>query len=254
MMVPDTYLPRISLITIVYNDVGGIEKTILSIINQTYREVEYIIIDGGSTDGTIDIINKYMERITRWLSEPDNGLYDAMNKGLSLASGDYVWFINSGDQVYATDTIDKMVRSSDIPPDIYYGGTIIIDAEGNEIGDRRLKPPRQLSWKSFKKGMLVCHQSVVVRRSIAPEYDLKYRIAADIDWVIRVTKNARTIHNTGQVLSRFLEGGLSRVKVKQGLKERFAIMSQYFGFVPTLLRHFIFGARLLGFYLRYRRI
>jgi len=253
-MVPDIYLPRISLITIVYNDVAGIEKTILSIINQTYRELEYIIIDGGSTDGTIDIINKYKDRITRWLSEPDNGLYDAMNKGLSLASGDYVWFINSGDQVYATDTIDKMVRSSDIPPDIYYGGTIVIDAEGNEIGDRRLKPPHRLSWKSFKKGMLVCHQSVVVRRSIAPEYDLKYRIAADIDWIIRVTKNARTIHNTGQVLSRFLEGGLSRVKVKQGLKERFAIMSRYYGIVPTFLRHFIFGARLLGFYLRYRRI
>jgi hypothetical protein len=131
---------------------------------------------------------------------------------------------------------------------------MIIDAAGREIGDRRLKPPVQLSWRSFRKGMLVCHQSVIVRRSIASEYDLKYRIAADIDWVIRVTRNAGSIHNTGLVLSRFLEGGLSRTKVKQGLKERFVIMSHYYGFFPTFLRHFIFGARLVSFYLRYRRI
>jgi glycosyltransferase involved in cell wall biosynthesis len=251
---PLTSLPRISVITIVYNDVTGIEKTILSIVSQTYRELEYVIIDGGSADGTIDIIRKYEDRITKWISEPDKGLYDAMNKGLSLAGGDYVWFINSGDQIFAADTVEKMIRSIDIMPDIYYGGTMIIDAKGNEIGDRRLKPPRHLSWKSFRKGMLVCHQSVVVRRSIASEYDLSYRIAADIDWVIRVTRNAYTIHNTGLILSRFLEGGLSRTKVKQGLKERFTIMSHYYGFVPTFLRHFIFGARLVSFYLRYRRI
>jgi glycosyltransferase involved in cell wall biosynthesis len=247
-------LPGISLITVVFNDAAGIEKTILSIISQTWKDLEYVIIDGGSGDGTLDIIRKYEDRITRWISEPDEGLYDAMNKGLKIATGEYVWFINSGDQIYAVDTIEKMFRSSDINPDIYYGGTMIIDANGNEIGDRRLKPPLQLSWRSFRNGMLVCHQSIVVRRMIAVEYDLKYRISADIDWIIRVTRNAQNINNTGLVLSRFLEGGVSRTKVKQGLKERFAIMSYYYGFIPTLLRHVLFGARLLKFYLRYRRI
>lgn len=251
---PDKNMPRISLITVVYNDFKGIEKTILSIINQTYRELEYLVIDGGSGDGTVDVIRKYEDKITRWISEPDKGLYDAMNKGLRMATGDYVWFLNSGDQIYSGNTIEKMIWGIDIQPDIYYGGTIIIDAEGNEIGDRRLKPPRQLSWKSFMNGMLVCHQSIIVRRSIATEYDLRYKISADIDWVIRVTRNADIIHNTGLILSRFLEGGLSRTKVKQGLKERFAIMRYYYGFIPTFLRHFIFGARLLNFYLRNRRI
>jgi glycosyltransferase involved in cell wall biosynthesis len=247
-------LPYISVITIVFNNADQIEKTILSVISQTYRNLEYIIIDGGSSDGTLEIIKKYADRITQWISEPDKGLYDAMNKGLNLASGDYVWFINSGDQIYAADTAEKVVSCAGMLPDIFYGGTMIIDAAGKEIGDRRLKPPKRLGWKSFRKGMLVCHQSLVVRRSVAVAYDLTYRIASDIDWVIRVTRKADSIHNTGLVLSRFMEGGLSRTKVIKGLKERFVIMRHYYGFIPTVLRHFIFGTRLVSFYLRYRRI
>jgi glycosyltransferase involved in cell wall biosynthesis len=254
MTVPEKERPCISLITVVYNDITGIEKTILSIINQTWRNLEYVIVDGGSTDGTLDIIRKYEAQITRWVSEPDKGLYDAMNKGLSMATGEYVWFINSGDRIFAPDTMEKMIGSRDTYPDIYYGGTMIIDAEGRDIGDRRLRPPRHLSWKSFRNGMLVCHQSIVVRRNIAPEYDLNYSIAADIDWVIRVARNAGSIHNTGLILSRFLEGGLSSTKIEQALRERFAIMRKNYGLLPTFLRHFIFGARLSYFYLRHRRI
>jgi len=246
--------PRISIITVVFNDKEHIENTILSVANQTYTNIEYVIIDGESTDGTIDIISEYEDKIDILKSESDSGLYDAMNKGLQVAGGDYVWFLNSGDRIYSDDTITRMIRDSNAHPDILYGGTMIIDEKGEEIGDRRLKPPEKLSWKSFKYGMLVCHQSVIVRKEIAPEYDLNFRISADIDWLIRATKNAGEIHYTGLILSQFLDGGLSKKKVKEGLRERFRIMTRYYGFIPTFLRHFIFGMRLLNFYLKHKRI
>jgi glycosyltransferase involved in cell wall biosynthesis len=245
--------PVISIITVVYNDREHIEGTILSVLNQTYESIEYIIVDGGSDDGTLEIIRKYGQR-TRVISEPDHGLDDAMNKGLRVAGGDYVWYLNSGDQVFSRDTVEKMVRGMKGMPDVIYGGTMIIDEAGKEIGDRRLKPPGNLSWRSFRQGMIVCHQSLVIRRAIAADFNLDYSIAADIDWAIRCTKRAGSIHNSGLVLSRFLEGGLSGTHIKKGLRERFEIMRQFYGLVPTILRHFLFGIRLTNFYLKHRRI
>ncbi len=245
--------PVISIITVVYNDRDHIEGTILSVLNQTYPEIEHIIVDGGSDDGTLEIIRKYEQR-TRVISEPDKGLYDAMNKGLRVSEGNYVWYLNSGDQVFSHDTVEKMVRGMKGMPDVIYGGTMIIDEAGKEIGDRRLKPPENLSWRSFRQGMIVCHQSLVIRRAIAADFNLDYSIAADIDWAIRSTKKAGSIHDSGLVLSRFLEGGLSGTHIRKGLRERFRIMRQYYGLVPTLLRHFLFGIRLTNFYLKHRRI
>lgn len=251
--------PKISIITVVFNDRDHIGWTVDSVAGQTYQNIEYIIIDGGSTDGTLEIIRE-KGRADVVVSEPDRGLYDAMNKGLASATGDYVWYLNSGDQIYAPDTVEKMVGSlgerkhaGDLP-DVVYGGTMIIDEEQNEIGDRRLKPPQGLTWRSFRQGMVVCHQSLLVRRQIAPEYNTGYRISADIDWAIRSTRKATRIHHSGLVLSRFLKGGLSGKNIRKGLKERFRIMAGFYGFLPTLLRHFLFGLRLTGFYLRNRRI
>jgi hypothetical protein len=139
-------------------------------------------------------------------------------------------------------------------PDVIYGGTMIIDEAQNEVGDRRLKPPEQLTWLSFRQGMVVCHQSLIVKRSGAPEYNLEYSLSADIDWAIRSALSAAQIYNSDQVLSRFLEGGLTEHNIKAGLKERFAIMRHYYGLIPTILRHFVFGIRLTNFYLRHRRI
>jgi glycosyltransferase involved in cell wall biosynthesis len=192
--------------------------------------------------------------IQKLISEPDQGLYDAMNKGLQVASGDYVWFLNSGDQVYSTDTVERMVEGMEGSPDVIYGGTMIIDEAQNEVGDRRLRPPDQLNWKSFRQGMVVCHQSILVKRELAPQYNLEYRLSADIDWVIRASLKAGRIHNSRLVLSRFLEGGLTDHNIKAGLKERFRIMTRYYGLIPTILRHFLFGIRLTNYYLKHRRI
>jgi glycosyltransferase involved in cell wall biosynthesis len=244
--------PFISIITVVYNGEDHIGRTIESVIEQTYKEIEYIIIDGKSTDKTLDIINGF-NGVDLLVSEPDSGLYEAMNKGLKAATGDYVWFLNSGDQIFSKDTVETMVAGLSGRPDIIYGGTMIIDEAQNEVGDRRLKPPDQLSWRSFNQGMVVCHQSILVKRELAPEYNLEYRLSGDIDWVIRACKVATGIHNTGLILSRFLEGGLTDHNIKAGLKERFRIMTKNYGLIPTILRHFVFGVRLTNFYLKHRR-
>lgn len=244
--------PKISIITVVFNGENHIARTIESVLDQAYKHIEYIIIDGKSTDDTLDVIARY-DGVDQVISEPDTGLYDAMNKGLKRATGDYVWFLNSGDQVYEKDTVEKMLSGLKGLPDFIYGGTMIIDEQQQEVGDRRLKPPANLSWKSFRQGMIVCHQSMIVKRDIAPEYKLEYRLSADIDWAIRASKGAGELHNTGMILSRFLEGGLTRHNIKAGLKERFRIMRGYYGLVPTILRHFVFGVRLTGFYMKHRR-
>ncbi len=245
--------PHISVITVVYNGAEHIGRTIESVIAQTYKQIEYIIIDGKSSDNTLEVIAGF-KGVDRLISEADSGLYDAMNKGLKVATGDYVWFLNSGDQIYAPNTVEKLVAGLDGFPDIIYGGTMIIDEKQNEIGDRRLKPPDHLSWKSFRQGMVVCHQSLLVKRELAPEFNLDYRLSSDIDWAIRAVKGSRQTHNTRLILSRFLEGGLTDHNIKAGLKERFKIMREYYGLIPTILRHFVFGIRLSNFYLRHRRI
>jgi glycosyltransferase involved in cell wall biosynthesis len=237
-----------SIITVTYNAAQWLERTIQSIVNQTYSDIEYIIVDGGSTDGTVDIITNYKLQITQWISEPDNGLYDAMNKGLQLATGDYVWFINAGDRIYSSNTIREMVNllspfTFHPLPDIIYGETEISDAQGNSLGMRRLKAPENLTWKSFSMGMLVSHQSFIVKREIAEPYDLRYRYTADIDWCIRCLKKTNNILNTHLILSWFLEAGYSATNRKVSLKERYEIMCQYYGKIPTQIRHLWFAVR-----------
>lgn len=239
-------LPVVSIITITYNASRWLERTILSILSQSYSNIEYIIIDGGSTDGTVDIIKQYASGISYWVSEPDKGIYDAMNKGLQKATGDYVWFINAGDSLYTSDTVQRvvsLVQKKKVLPDIIYGETSIIDEDGNSQGRRRLKAPDKLSWKSFRMGMLVCHQSFITKRTIVPLYDLAYRYSSDFDWCIRCMKQAKSIYNTRMVLSNFLEGGVSTTQRKASLKERYDVMCKYYGIVSTSLLHVWFAMR-----------
>jgi glycosyltransferase involved in cell wall biosynthesis len=236
-----------SIITVTYNAAQWLERTIQSIISQSCSGIEYILVDGGSTDGTLDIIKRYESQITHWISEPDKGLYDAMNKGLRLATGHYVCFINAGDTLYSANTIREVITqlssNRSHGPDIIYGETEIVDAAGNSLGMRRLKAPEKLTWKSFRMGMLVSHQSFMVKRTIAPAYDLQYHFSSDIDWCIRCTKKANTILNTHLILSRFLEAGLSAANRKESLKERYRIMCVYYGKFPVILLHTWFAVR-----------
>lgn len=237
--------PKFSIITVTYNAGAVLEDTIQSVITQSYRNVEYIIVDGRSKDRTPEIIEKYKEHIHTVISEPDNGLYDAMNKGIRLATGDYVCFLNAGDALHEEDTLQQMVHSitGTELPDVIYGETAIVDEEGHFLRMRRLSAPETLTWKSFKAGMVVCHQAFFARRDRIVPYDLRYRFSADFDWCIRVMKQSRILHNTHLVLIDYLNEGMTTRNHKASLKERFRIMCHHYGIIPTVFRHVWFVIR-----------
>lgn len=245
--------PKISVVTVVYNSAALIENTVKSIINQSYSHIEYIVVDGGSTDGTIDILNRYKKNISTLISEPDRGIYDAMNKGIRLATGDFVVFINSGDKFSSPDILEKIFSNPDAAQaDVIYGDTDITDSDGNIIHSRRHRPPETLDWKSFKRGMLVCHQSFIARRNLVESYNLNYRYAADFDWCIRILKKSKSVHNSRQVISLFLEGGQTRKTIVPGLKERFRIMRHHYGLISATFWNIILGVRFTWFVIRHR--
>lgn len=227
---------RLSIITITYNAALTLERTIISVEKQNYSNIEYIIVDGKSTDLTMDIVARHASRIDKSISEPDGGLYYAMNKGLNMATGDYVWFLNAGDEIAEEDTVTKMFASAD-DADVYYGDTVMTNMRGEVIGERRLCPPKELTWKSFKNGMLVSHQSFVPRRSLCKEYDTQYRFSADFDWCVSILRRSTAIVNTDLILSRFLDGGVTKQNIIPGLKERFRIMTHHYGIISTVYHH-----------------
>ncbi|ROT05017.1 glycosyltransferase, partial [Muribaculaceae bacterium Isolate-104 (HZI)] len=112
---------KISVVTVCYNAADSIEQTMLSVLNQSYPYIEYIVIDGGSTDGTVDIIKKYADRLAYWVSEPDKGIYDAMNKGIAAATGSYINFMNSGDSFYDNRVVEAIFKDGCDSADIIYG-------------------------------------------------------------------------------------------------------------------------------------
>lgn len=244
--------PKLSVITIVFNNARDIERTLLSVINQTYKNVEYIVIDGASTDGTLEVIDRYRANIANVVSEPDKGIYDAMNKGLSLASGDYVLFMNSGDEIYSSETVEEVFKTAS-SADIYYGETEMYNDQWQSIGQRRHRAPEVFTWKGFRYGMSISHQAIYVKRSIAPLFDLHYQYSADIDWIIRIAKNASSIVNTQMYVAKYLVGGISKKKHWASLKERFRILTNYYGLIPNLVNHVVIAGNLISYFLRNRR-
>lgn len=241
--------PKFSVITVTYNAGKVLEDTILSVISQTYHHVEYIIIDGGSKDNTLSLVDKYRTNIHVLVSEPDKGLYDAMNKGMALATGDYICFLNAGDSFHEDDTLQQIVHSmieSAQLPDVVYGETALVDSRRHFVRMRRLAAPEILTWKSFKQGMLVCHQAFIAKRALSEPYDLQYRFSADFDWCIRVMKKAHTLHNTHLVLIDYLDEGMTTQNRKTSLKERFHIMTKHYGFISTVAHHAWFVLRLFA--------
>lgn len=235
---------KISIITIVYNNVRDIEYTLLSVLKQTYTNIEYIVIDGASNDGTLDVIHKYKNNIASLVSEKDKGIYDAMNKGLALATGDYVLFLNSGDELYDNSTIQTIVDKGN-NADIIYGDTKLVDENRRIIGDRRHKTPAHFNWKSFQYGMNICHQAIYIKREITSPYDTHYQLSADIDWVIRAAKKAQTSQNVNCYVARYLVGGMSQKRHRQSLNERYQIFKKHYGTVQNWINHAIIALRLI---------
>ncbi|WP_346713663.1 glycosyltransferase family 2 protein [Mediterranea massiliensis] len=239
--------PKFSVITVCYNAEATLEDTIQSVISQTYHHVEYIIVDGASKDRTMDIVNRYRDRIAVVVSEPDKGLYDAMNKGIRLATGDYLCFLNAGDSFHEDDTLQQMVHSIHTLqlPDVLYGETELVDHEGHFLRMRRLQAPEHLTWKSFRQGMLVCHQAFFPRRDLVMPYDLRYRFSADFDWCIKIMKKSKVLHNTHLTLIDYLAEGMTTRNHQASLRERFRIMARHYGWASTVAHHAWFALRLL---------
>lgn len=234
--------PRISIITICYNAASTITRTLRSVSAQTYPNIQYLIIDGASKDNTLELVRELAPEAEIY-SERDKGIYDAMNKGLDRATGDYVWYVNAGDALASPTTVEDLVRATctgDSLPDVLYGDTRLIDDEDHDLGLRRLRPPHQLDWRSFRSGMLVCHQAFVAKRSISPHYDLSYRFSADVDWCIRVLKEAKTTAFYPEPIALYLNEGTTTANHRASLIERFHVMRHHYGLVTTVLQHLRF--------------
>lgn len=253
-------LPLITIATVTYNAEATLWRTLDSVAAQDYARIEHLIIDGLSKDRTLSLVQRYVEQNNnrhqiRLTSEPDEGLYDAMNKALSLAAGDYIVFLNAGDKLHSPDTISKVVESADWikgdshNPAILYGETDLVDNEGKFIRHRRLAAPERLSWKSFLSGMLVCHQSFYVRTDLARSeaYCLDYRFSADYDWCIRIMKRAERrrfrITNTHLVLTDYLSEGLTTQNHRKSLIERLRLMARHYGWGAAVWAHCGFVVR-----------
>lgn len=245
--------PLFSIITVTYNAARTLPTTLRSIRSQSFRDFEHIIVDGASTDSTLAIARKQRGTSdTIIISEPDKGLYDAMNKGMDMARGTYLIFLNSGDTFHASDTLERIARaiSENGNPGIVYGQTQIVDSSGNRLADRHLTAPASLTYSSFADGMVVCHQAFVVLACVASPFNLRYRFSADYEWCIRCLQHSRNNVYVGAVTVDYLNEGITTRNHGRSLIERFIIMRRYYGTVPTIIRH----ARFIPRYLRRRKI
>ncbi len=239
--------PLFSIITVTYNAEKTIERTIRSVASQSCTLFEHLIMDGNSTDGTLAITKKLNHDKLKVFSAPDNGIYDAMNKGIAEAHGDYLIFLNSGDKFHSEDTLQEIadVIFANDYPGIVYGQTDIVDDSGSYLGPRHLRAPESLTLDSFKQGMVVCHQAFVVLRQIADYYNLKYKYSADYEWCIICLQHSRRNVYMPATLVDYLNEGETTRHFKASLKERFKIMCTYFGTLPTIYRHISFARRYL---------
>lgn len=258
-------MTRITIVTITWNAGRTLQRTLDSVARQTHPAIEHLIVDGASTDDTLAVARRYQSAVPYPVvvtSEPDHGLYDAMNKGLQRATGDYLVFLNAGDALHAPDTL-ATVAACALPataaetapsvhgphPAVIYGDTDIVDAEGHYLRPRHLRPPERLTWRSFRHGMLVCHQAFYVRTDVArtQAYDLQYRHSADVDWCIRVMREADRqglpLVNTHAVLADFEDGGDTTQHHRASLLERFRVMRRHYGLPVTVAMHAWFLVR-----------
>jgi glycosyltransferase involved in cell wall biosynthesis len=248
--------PLITVITIVLNDQKNLEKTIQSILNQVYENIEYIIVDGGSTDKTLEIIQKYEERIDYWITENDKGIYDAMNKGISLARGEWINFMNSGDKFFGKKTIAEINFDRDKNINVLYG-----DAETEYTGFSRIYKAGNL--RDLPYSMQFSHQSAFFRTAYHQEnlFTLKYKFASDFYLILQLfINNPDSFVHIPIVISSVSIGGISDQKTYLSVYERWLIVKElgikefsvniyYFGLlIQQIIKSFFINDSLLSWY------
>lgn len=198
-------MPVITVVTVVYNDANHIENTIKGVISQTYKNIEYIIIDGGSSDSTPSIISKYANNVTHWVSEKDAGIFDAMNKGIKLATGEWIIFINSGDTFYDSETLEHLNEYL-LPNYQLIYGNVEVRYDG---GGSYIKIASGLD--KLKFGMPFCHQSLIVKAELMKKYgySLDSGAAADYDFIVKCRLSGYNFYNSDMVIASVSAGGVS---------------------------------------------
>lgn len=232
---------RVSIITVCKNAQDTIERTIKSVISQDFKDIEYLIIDGASTDKTLDIINNYQEKIDTIISEPDKGLYYAMNKGIERSKGEVIYFLNSGDMLFKTNTISNVIKAfGENNVDIIYGDIALYNPD----------QPQKLIIRSQKdiNNFFLCHdtiyhQSIFAKKNIFVKYgefNTLYKLSADYEWILRLfIKYKVSNFYLDQTVAKFLRGGLSFNEI-ESFKERFKILPLYFNFLQVIFNGFLF--------------
>lgn len=225
----NVFNPRISLITVSFNAVKTIEQTILSVINQTYPNIEYIIIDGGSTDGTIDIIKKYQDKIAYWISEPDKGIYDAMNKGIDSANGDYLFFLGADDELSNIGIIEDIFDEIKSSPILIYGNVKYQNCKKN------------INSQFSKKILLhntIHHQSAFYHKNLFTNfrYNINFKIASDYELNLKIYLNKKSqTHYVDKVVSICTDNGVSRSNAFLAQKEMFKVRKLYFNQIQNII-------------------
>ena len=213
--------PKLSIVTVCYNAVDLIEKTIQSIINQTYKNVEYIVIDGASTDGTVKLVEKYLDEIDCFVTESDDGIYDAMNKGIKVAKGEWINFMNAGDVFYNNRVLELV--ASEINPDcgVIFGDMAIL--KNDVLYREKARPfynnPKLHHYMGFN------HQCTFVRLDLAKNncFNLKYKLAADYNMIIELFRKGVEFQQLDIVIAKYLDSGISVKKRREHLFETLMI-------------------------------
>lgn len=236
--------PLVSVIVVCRNAQDNLRITLDSVYGQSFASFETVVVDGASTDGT----PQYLENLAldwaakgaviRWISEPDAGIYDAMNKALALARGQYVWFVNAGDEIYGPRTLESLFGTGAVA-DVYYGPTLLVDALRRPV--KTTSVPARLDPRSMRWGMSVSHQSFLVRREIAGNYDTSYKLVADHDWILSCLEKASNVQRSSEPLSRYLLGGLSDRNFEACWREKNVIVARHFGRHYRILMLFPYG-------------
>ena len=214
---------HVTVVTVTYNAQDYIEQTIQSIISQSYQNIEYIIIDGGSTDKTVDIIKKYEKYITYWVSEPDNGIYDAMNKGIAKASGEWINFMNAGDGFVDEHIVKQVLEQIPKDTELVYGNTRFINEQKKELYIQTGKDVKDFLWK----GIGFNHNSLFCKTALMKEhpYNTFYKIVADSEFLIWAQKQNKKFYHLDILINYFMAGGISEEQSALRLIERWKLVS-----------------------------
>jgi glycosyltransferase involved in cell wall biosynthesis len=216
---------RVSIVTVTYNAEEFLEKTIQSIITQSYPNIEYIIIDGGSTDKTLEIIKKYQDDIAYWVSEVDDGIYDAMNKGIEKATGEWINFMNSGDGFVNTNIIERVLNKIPKDTDLVYGNTRFVNGSGKELYIQKGKNIKDFLWK----GIGFNHNSLFCKTALMKEHPFNtfYKIVADSEFLIWAQRQEKNFYCLDMLINYFMTGGISHEQAALRLVERWKLVSDY---------------------------